>query len=135
MIASRAEWTCLKCLRSPGAHLRDKSVVLAYERPFSTTLPLHESDGAAEDGAQAGTKDESKEEGAMSRRLSEMTEETMDTGGRSARKAMEEAGFSEELKKQLEDRIAQTVFRSKNQQALSQAEIPVRNCSICLPLY
>lgn len=55
-----------------------------------------------------------------------MTEETMETGGRSAQKAMNEAGFSEELKKQLESRIAETTFRSQNQQALSQAEMPVR---------
>lgn len=61
----------------------------------------------------------------MSRRLSEMTEESMETGGRSARKAVEEAGFSEELKRQLEDRIAQASFRSTNQQAISEAEMPV----------
>ena len=65
-----------------------------------------------------------KEQGAMSKRLAEMTEETMETGGRSARKAMDEAGFSEDLKKQLEERIAESTFRSQNQQALSQAEMP-----------
>lgn len=70
----------------------------------------------------------------MSRRLSEMTEQSMEEGGRSARKTMEEAGFSEELKKQLEERIAESTFRSQNAAAISQVEMPVcsslRICSI-----
>lgn len=53
-----------------------------------------------------------------------MAEETMDTGSKSDRKMMSDAGFSDDLKKQLEERIAQTAFQSENQQALSQASIP-----------
>jgi hypothetical protein len=66
-------------------------------------------------------------EGAMSRRLSEMAEETMDTGSKSDRKLMQGAGFSEELKRKLEERIAQTAFQAENQQAFSEANIPVRS--------
>jgi len=54
-----------------------------------------------------------------------MAEETMDTGSRSDRKLMEDAGFSDELKKQLETRIAQTAFNAQNQQALSEVNMPV----------
>jgi hypothetical protein len=61
----------------------------------------------------------------LSRRLSEMAEETMDTGSKSDRKLMQDAGFSSDLKKQLEERIAQTSFKAQNQQALSQANMPV----------
>ena len=61
----------------------------------------------------------------MSRRLAEMTEETIESGGSSAAKNVESAGFSEELKKQLEKRIAQGAFQSQNQTAFTGAEIPV----------
>ena len=61
----------------------------------------------------------------MSRRLSEMAEETMDTGSKSDRKMMEDAGFSEDLKKQLEERIAQSAFKAENQQAFSEINMPV----------
>jgi len=61
----------------------------------------------------------------MSRRLAEMTEEAMLSGGRSALRNMQEAGFSEELKKQLEQRIAETSFKSENAAAFSVANMPV----------
>lgn len=62
-------------------------------------------------------------QGAMSRRLQEMTEENIQTGGRSARKAVQEAGFefSESLKKELEEKIASANFRNENASALAQA--------------
>lgn len=60
----------------------------------------------------------------MSRRLADMAEETMDTGSKSDRKMMADAGFSEELRKQLEERIAQTTFNFENQQAIGQANMP-----------
>ena len=57
----------------------------------------------------------------MSRRLADMSEEALETGGRSARKAVSEAGFSEDLKQQLEDRIKDAGFRSQNAQAFATA--------------
>ncbi len=66
-----------------------------------------------------------EEQGALSRRLSEMAEETMNTGSKSDRKLMQDAGFSDDLKKQLEDRIAQTSFPAQNQRAASQVNMPV----------
>lgn len=53
-----------------------------------------------------------------------MAEETMDTGSKSDRKMMSDAGFSDDLKRQLEERIAQTAFQVENQQILSQATMP-----------
>ena len=70
----------------------------------------------------------------MSRRLSEMAEETMDTGSRSDRKLVEDAGFSEELKRKLEDRIVQTAFQAENQQAFSEVNMPVRHSHQILPV-
>lgn len=53
-----------------------------------------------------------------------MSEESLESGGKSARKAVEEAGFSDELKKQLEERIASASFRSENASAFAQANMP-----------
>ncbi|KZF24868.1 hypothetical protein L228DRAFT_243607 [Xylona heveae TC161] len=61
--------------------------------------------------------------GAMSRRLAEMTEESLETGGRTARKVFQEAGFSEDLRLQLEERIASAKFRSDNASAFAQVNM------------
>lgn len=61
----------------------------------------------------------------MSRRLSEMTEDMVDTGGKSAARIVETAGFSEDLRKQLEERVAGKSFRHENQRALLEHEMPV----------
>jgi hypothetical protein len=60
----------------------------------------------------------------MSRRLEEMASDNLETGGRSARKAVEEAGFSEELKARLQEKIASASFKSDNASAFSQADLP-----------
>lgn len=59
----------------------------------------------------------------MSRRLSEATEEAVLTGGRAGRKAVEEAGFSEELKEKLLERVKASQFKSENAAAFAEAEI------------
>ena len=60
----------------------------------------------------------------MSRRLSEMSDESLQTGGRSAANAVKEAGFSEELKRQLEEKIAGSRFKSENANAFAQVNVP-----------
>lgn len=67
----------------------------------------------------------------MSRRLTQMTEDAMLEGGRSARRNMEQAGFSEELKKQLEERMAAASFKSEHAAAHSILDMPV--CAWLLP--
>lgn len=59
-----------------------------------------------------------KEEGAFTRRMRNMSEEALESGGHGAIKAVEEAGFSADLKAQLEQRIASANLRS------SEAELP-----------
>ncbi|KAK5002031.1 hypothetical protein LTR28_011913, partial [Elasticomyces elasticus] len=76
------------------------------------------------DAGKHGEDRSEKEQGAMSKRLSEMSDETLETGGKSARKAIEEAGFDEQLRKKLEERIANASFRSENASAFAQAELP-----------
>lgn len=63
----------------------------------------------------------------MAGRLAQMTNEMIEQGGRSAKKAIEEGGFSEELKKKLEARLQESSFRSENAAAFAQASLPVRS--------
>jgi len=69
-------------------------------------------------------KEQEKEQGAMSRRLAALSEEGLESGGRSARRAVEEAGFDESLKQDLLERIATASFRNEHAGAISQAEMP-----------
>ncbi|KAH6848082.1 hypothetical protein B0I37DRAFT_310697 [Chaetomium sp. MPI-CAGE-AT-0009] len=64
--------------------------------------------------------------GPMATRLREATEDALLTGGRAGRRAIEEAGFSEELKAQLLDKIASAKFNHENSAALAQAGITSR---------
>lgn len=68
-------------------------------------------------------------EGRMSSRLKQMTDESLSHGGRGAEKFIEEAGFSEELKKQLEERMKASAFKSENSAAFAQMNMPVSHPS------
>lgn len=68
--------------------------------------------------------DEKDKQGAMSRRLEQMSEESLETGARRASKTIEEAGFDEGLKRRLQERIASTNFRNDHANAFAQAEMP-----------
>jgi len=129
-------WTCARCLhratvRGSRASLHASGIVDSGNdggvRSFSVAPPLRQDkppapsrDPTAGDATKAQAED-----GAMTRRLAEMVEETIDTGSKSDRKLMQDVGFSDELKKQLEERIAQTAFAAQNQQATSQVKMPV----------
>jgi hypothetical protein len=71
-----------------------------------------------------GSTPEEQIEGAMTQRLRSMSEEALESGGRTAQKAVSEAGFSEDLKKQLEERIASASFRAEHRSAFAEAEAP-----------
>lgn len=103
-------------------------------RRFSKLLPLRESQhdaakieendditSAESSISPANRRDEEPGQGAMSRRLAEATEDTLLEGGRAGRKAVEEAGFSDELKNKLLERIEAAKFRSDNAAAFSEA--------------
>ncbi|OAL25814.1 hypothetical protein AYO20_10369 [Fonsecaea nubica] len=133
-------WTCARCLRAQrlrgrpidGTTSSNSSIPRREPRrhAFSTTVSrLDEGSAGPKPESPHSTispdgQDGEEHQGAMSRRLAEMAEETMDTGSKSDRKLMHEAGFSEELKKQLEERIAQTSGAAQNQQAASQINMP-----------
>ncbi|KAF7511930.1 hypothetical protein GJ744_003163 [Endocarpon pusillum] len=109
--------------RLPVALIRCPAVAL---RTFTNAPPLASAHAAttADRQDEHNAREKDMEEGAMSRRLAEMTEDSIASGGSSAAKNVEAAGFSEELKKQLESRITDSAFRNQNQRAFAEAEMP-----------
>ena len=73
------------------------------------------------------------EKGAMSRKLEAMTDQILEESGQRGQKIVEEAGFSEDLKKRLEAKIQDGEFRSKNASAFATLEMPVSSfiCYVC----
>lgn len=59
----------------------------------------------------------------MSRRLAEATEDALLEGGRAGRKAVEDAGFSEELKAKLLEKAEADKFKSENASAFAQTSL------------
>lgn len=80
-------------------------------------------DHASSENRRNGVSEE-KDEGAMTRRLRDMSEEALASGGRSSQKAVLEAGFSEDLKRQLEERIASASFKAGHRNAFVESELP-----------
>lgn len=115
-----------RCLGRP-IHFQD-----GLNATFKTVAKLHSSAFLSQNDElshttrdnEGSSREDSQDVGAMSRRLSEMTEETFEQGGRSAQKAMDEAGFSEELKRRLEAKIADSTFRNENFAAFAQLDMP-----------
>ena len=64
-----------------------------------------------------------KERGAMYQRLADMTERSLE--GRNANKTIEDAGLSEDLRRQLEERLRESTFRENNHAAFVKVDIPV----------
>ncbi|KAI9717133.1 MAG: hypothetical protein M1812_004881 [Candelaria pacifica] len=116
-------YICAYCLRARNPSRRLLSDQSTFSRTLSTSLsPLAQEQPSRNDDAKRDVRIK-EEEGAMSRRLSELTNQAIEGDLRGAGKVTEEAGFSEDLKRQLEDRIAEGRFRSENAGALSQVEL------------
>lgn len=93
-------------------------------RSFSTSN-VRKQDGNSEKKDGSSSQNEPQQESAMARRLSEMTEDALLEGGRSARKNIQEAGFSEDLKAKLEERLAGSTFKNEYAAAHSIVDMPV----------
>lgn len=65
----------------------------------------------------------------MTRRLEEATMETLLTGGRAGQQAFRDAGFSEELKERLLDKVQDAKFRQQFSSALATAGLPTSSSS------
>ncbi|KAI9714379.1 MAG: hypothetical protein M1820_000340 [Bogoriella megaspora] len=125
-IAEPSRTLCTRCLRV--RYRRQPNFSPNAARTFRAT-PISVGAQSRKDGSESAKThpthgEEKKEQGAMSRRLEDLSETSLETGGRSAAKAIEEAGFDEDLKRRLENRIADAQFREQHRSALAQAEMP-----------
>ncbi|CAI6323442.1 unnamed protein product [Periconia digitata] len=114
---------CTRCLSAK--RLKTSSIQLHRVVPVRryANSSAQRTDEDKEEALKDSGEDQ-KDEGAMSRRLRDMSEAALETGGRSAQSTVSSAGFSEELKKQLEERIASANFRAENRNAFVEAELP-----------
>lgn len=115
-VYQQSSYYCVSCLR---ARLSALTHPWQAHRYASTPASPPSRDGEASD--EPGQEEE---QGALSRRLAQLSEENIEAGGKSALRAVEEAGFSDVLKSQLEEKIASASFRSENASALAEANMP-----------
>lgn len=119
----KASYICTSCLRRrPGL----TGSFLHYGRVHgyatqSPSSPQEEGEGAVPKDADG----QEEEPGRMSQRLSQMTEESFEVDGRGIKKAIEEGGFSEELRRKLEARIQDSTFKSRNPAGFAEINMPV----------
>jgi hypothetical protein len=118
---TRACFICARYLPRRSRYLRN------VRRAIHSTAANREvgREGSQDEGRR-GQPAEGAEPGAMSRLLEDMTEQSLEEGGRSARRAVEESGFSEELKRRLEERLKDVQFRGENPGAFAELSMPVR---------
>ncbi|KAF7938782.1 uncharacterized protein EAE98_001120 [Botrytis deweyae] len=138
-LVSQSTFKCARCLRATKQQNAASNLHKNASRQFSQASPLRGEDASkvtkdSEDQASieaqilkevskndSEKKGVEKELGAMSRRLLEATEDALLEGGRAGRKAVEEAGFSEELKARLLERVEASKFKSENVSAFTEA--------------
>lgn len=132
---TRIVWTCSSSARTQRIPVSVISCPVVALRTFTNAPPLASGQAATKTDSRDDEYNPSKEgteEGAMSRRLAEMTVDSIESGGSSAARNVQALGFSEELKKQLESRIADGAFRNQNQRAFAETEIPVCDTALVL---
>ncbi|KAL1391324.1 hypothetical protein HDK64DRAFT_198325 [Phyllosticta capitalensis] len=123
-------YVCTRCLRASRQTPRAPApshrwLSTSPPRAQSSPVPKPEPTKANEPNNDGEKQSNGEEKGAMTRRLEELTEEGLVSGGRRAQKAAtEEAGFSEDLKKQLEERIANANFRNDYASQIGYANLP-----------
>ncbi|KAF2036621.1 hypothetical protein EK21DRAFT_95866 [Setomelanomma holmii] len=121
-------YTCTRCLRAQRRSpqlLSLRALLVNSSRTYANAAVQQKDDQdgehqqtSARSAGQQNVSAEDKEEGAFTQRMRQMSEEALESGGHGARKAIEEAGFSADLKAQLEQRIAAANLRS------SEAALP-----------
>ena len=119
---------CVRCLHRQSRPLghEKRYVNLVRKLSGSSTLSQEVEQKTAQNLTQDGTRGNKNsgdnEPGGMSRRLEQMTDESLEQGGQ---KALSEADFSEELKSRLEAKILDSKFKSDNPAAFAELNMPV----------
>ncbi|KAI0479400.1 hypothetical protein GGR56DRAFT_375980 [Xylariaceae sp. FL0804] len=122
-------YVCARCALRKPRRLSPRCTVTRYtvtgSRSYAAkpTAPStsNEPRGDPETPTDATTE---PEPGPMARRLEEATEEALLTGGKAGRRAVEDAGFSDELKERLLAKVQDAQFRSENASAFAEAGMP-----------
>ncbi|KAF2264667.1 hypothetical protein CC78DRAFT_463241 [Lojkania enalia] len=124
---------CARCLRANGRVCPFPTLTrlpaAASARCFADSTPQpRENDVSAPGEEGNGVREPAdavnREDGAMSRQLRSMSESALESNTRGARKTIAEAGFSEDLKRQLEERIASANFRAEHRSAFTEVALP-----------
>lgn len=127
-------YICVRCLcRQSFLSFRSRNNdISSRSYAHSTDLPHETSKDNEDPKSTFEANGQGRVEGRMSERLKQMTDEMIERDGRGTKRAIEEGGFSEELKKKLEARLQESSFRSENAAAFAQANLPV--CSKLLTI-
>lgn len=117
----RSPFICRHCLQA--SRRRPTLPITNYStQAGASKAEEQQSKGATEkDKESSDALAPEKELGPMAQRLEEATEEALFTGGRAGRRAVEDAGFSEELKERLFSKIADAEFKSEHAGAFAEA--------------
>ncbi|KAH8694810.1 ASST-domain-containing protein [Ilyonectria robusta] len=107
-----------------GKHIPRYARAAAFDKHGEAGKEQSGSQKAEEPESNDGKPTAVKEPGPLARRLEEATEEALFTGGRAGRRAIEDAGFSKELKEKLLSKIADANFRTQYSGAFTEADMP-----------
>ena len=120
-------YTRIGYLFKPSSLLASFHKYDAVSRHFTQLTALPPNTSKEDESTSTSEADvQGTENGRMSGRLAQITDELIEQDGRRAKKVIEEGGFSEELKKKLEARLQESSFRSENAAAFAQVSLPVR---------
>ncbi|KAJ5142726.1 uncharacterized protein N7515_001513 [Penicillium bovifimosum] len=114
-------------LRSVSSTCTLRAPIAPISRRFSAARSLNQtppSSTSNNEKKNAHEPEAEEKDSPMGRRLAQMTEDAMLEGGQSARRNIEQAGFSEELKEALAERVAAASFRSEHPAAHSIINMP-----------
>ncbi|KAI0809809.1 hypothetical protein GGR55DRAFT_689481 [Xylaria sp. FL0064] len=129
---STLQYMCARCASKYLYPNYSRPATLPRKSYATKSKPSDESATATNEAqipknsGDATRSNSASEPGPMSRRLEEATEDALLTGGRAGRRAVEDAGFSEELKERLLAKVQDADFRSQHAAAFSEVEMPAK---------
>ncbi|RFU80621.1 hypothetical protein TARUN_1577 [Trichoderma arundinaceum] len=124
MISKFSAPLCQQCIRSSARFGTQRA--RRYTSQTDRSAQENSELNAGQEGKSIPASDGQapiSEPGAMSRRLQEATEEALFSGGSAGRRAVQDAGFSEELKEKLLGKIADANFRQEYSSALAEKDL------------
>ncbi|KFA64335.1 hypothetical protein S40285_02900 [Stachybotrys chlorohalonatus IBT 40285] len=121
-LSRQPPFICRRCLQASRRFPPQRATFYSTQSQASSA----DAPSGAEEKPSPGKGNDAAapEPGPMARRLEEATEEALLTGGRAGQRAVEEAGFSDELKEKLLDKIADAKFKKQFAHAFATAAMP-----------